>query len=538
MNQGKWWRGSHPVVLFLFLFLFVVLVVTPTISAHFAGSAPYLKINGQYTILYSVPLNSEPNAQFELPEDNAPANYIVGQPLVFVLDKTFLPLSPSDIQKAQFFWDFGDGKKGTGITQTHTYNKIGSYILTIQIKNAPSFVTPFPAYPFESVLINILPNATYRLPQAIISANGQTVSDPLTGNVWLDLNKKVSFDASSSQKGSAPIVSYVWDFADTTTSNQKTVSHTYDPTTAQIYPMLRVKDANGFIADTFVEIDNERVTSGGFVSQKITSPKNILFTSPTQTLGVWSTLPVQVNDYMRRLIVTLFSPSKMNIFLLGIILLFAFFAGAMHALTPGHGKSLMAAYLVGKGANKIRDILIIAFSLTFSHTGIIYALGIIFLLINTSYPVNSLIPYFDKVSGIIVAFLACTLLYRGYRNFRQHRQKQQEIVHTHEHISDNTHVPSTVKLIVAGVSGGLSPCVDALALLLLAISIHQVVFGLLIVFIFSLGLAGCIIFLGFLLVIGAHKLRFEERLSTLAQVYAPLIAGLFILLLAIGLLRE
>src|SRR5258708_7396202 len=103
------------------------------VSAHSLGQPPYLKIDGKYSNLYVVPLSSLPPQEFNLPEDNAPSNYLLNQSINFQLDRSFLPLNESDLNTAQFSWDFGDGTKDTGRNLSHTYQKMGSYILTITI---------------------------------------------------------------------------------------------------------------------------------------------------------------------------------------------------------------------------------------------------------------------------------------------------------------------------------------------------------------------------------------------------------------------
>lgn len=523
-----------------FLFSIVLAAISLTyplqhVSAHIGGQAPYLKINGEYSILYNVVLNAPPAKGLDIPEDNAPENYLVNTPIVFELEKQFFPLSKVDIEKAQFSWNFGDGTKTEGLTATHSYSKIGSYILTIQIHNAPSFIAPFPGFAFESVLINILPDKNYRLPKAIITVNDKSVNDPIMEYIWFDFHEKFFFDASKSQAGSANLSAYFWDFGDGNTSTQSAITHTFDQSNAQLYPILHVVDANGFVSDNFVELDNSTYTPNAGLVQTTNTPSSVSTKQHTNNTSVLN-LSNRTNDFIKRLTIEMFHASGVTYYTLLItILVFAFLAGALHALTPGHGKSLMAALLVGKSGSKIADVIILALSITIAHTLIIYILGVVFLLLNSHYSFNSLIPYFDKVSASFVLALALTLLYRAYANWRHARDH--DIRHEHAHTrAAKPKIHSRLELFLAGAGGGLTPCIDALALLILAITIKQIAFGLFIVFIFSLGLASCIIALGLLVVLGKNTFRLEEKLGTVADIYAPLFSGIIIFLIACKLL--
>lgn len=513
---------------FIFFSLIASIFFPNPVDAHFAGQTSYFKINGEYVVLYPVLLNADPAPGFILPEDNASKNYLINQDLAFELDKNFLPINQLDIQNAQFYWDFGDGTKGVGFVQAHRYSKIGSYILTITISHAPSYVSPFPNYPFESVLVTILPNSNYQLPQARIYVNNKGVHDSLTDYVWVDFSQEMQFDGLRSQAGSSAIVSYLWDFGDQKSATKARIVHAYDKTTGQSYPILRVIDANGFISDTFIELNNSLYAQG----------KNPLKVQNINQNSVMNS-SMKLSLYIKRLTTDAFAQSgKVNYSLILTILIFSFFAGSLHALTPGHGKTLMAAFLIGKGKSKIFDVAILALTMTFTHTIVIYILGVLFLLINIHYSINTLIPYFDKVGAILIIILAGMLIYKGYKNFihRLHHIHQHEHTHSHDHIHQNNTSKTMLGLFLAGISGGLTPCIDALALLILAVTLHQILFGLFVIFIFSLGLASSIILLGLLFVVGKNKLVISEKIGNLAEIYAPIIAGIFILLLALRLL--
>jgi hypothetical protein len=256
-------------VLYSLIFILYSLILPASASAHLAGQPPYFRIDGQYSPLYPVPLTSL--SDFPLPQDMAPGTYLINQNLHMDMDITRLPAPPDVVKKTQFSWDFGDGDKGAGLSQDHTYKKMGSYILTIKAFDG---TTPAPQL-LESVLINVLPDWNYKLPVAVIKVEGQQSKDPLTDILRMPLGRSLHFDASSSKADSSRIVSYFWDFGDQKSSSQVTEDHSYTKDTTQIFPVLRVKDANGFIADNFVEVENQLVTDGAVSSNpNVQAPSN------------------------------------------------------------------------------------------------------------------------------------------------------------------------------------------------------------------------------------------------------------------------
>lgn len=231
-------------------------------EGHLAGQPPFFKVNGAYANLYFVPLTSLSN--FQLPQDMPSGKYLVNSPLVFELDVARLPnANPQNISQTTFTWNFGDGSEFSGLKTSHTYTKMGSYILTI---TAFDNTTPTPQL-LESALINVLPNPDYQLPKAVITVNGRQSQDPLTDILQFQLGTKLHFDASLSK---GQIISYWWDFGDQKSSTQKTVDHYYPGDLTQVFPVLRVKDNQGFISDSFVEVQNS--SQGNFVTN---SPKPV-----------------------------------------------------------------------------------------------------------------------------------------------------------------------------------------------------------------------------------------------------------------------
>lgn len=245
-----------------FLFLLILLglfLINPLISsnlaiAHSENQSSFFSINGDYSIKYPVPTTSLPN--FDLPEDLDDEVRLVNQPLEMEIDTSKLAEPLEIINKSTISWNFGDGTMATGLRNTHTYSKIGSYIVKITIKYPSDSKNEL----LQSVMVNILPNKDYRLPKAIIEVNGKQSQNPLTDLIKVDFKQPINFSAKSSESGSE-IVSYVWDFGDGQSSNKVEDSHRYNATVYQYFPLLRIKNADGFISDAFVEVQGDELTA-------------------------------------------------------------------------------------------------------------------------------------------------------------------------------------------------------------------------------------------------------------------------------------
>src|SRR5207244_6200288 len=92
-----------------------------------------------------------------------------------------------------------------------------------------------------------------------------------------------------------------------------------------------------------------------------------------------------------------------------LALLLAMGFGALHALAPGHGKTIMAAYLVGAGG-KIRQALIGGVAISLMHTASVLALGGVVLWAQRFIPPEKIYPWLVLVSGIVVVGLGAVLL--------------------------------------------------------------------------------------------------------------------------------
>lgn len=241
-----------------------------------------------------------------------------------------------------------------------------------------------------------------------------------------------------------------------------------------------------------------------------------------------------------------------------LVLLVAFGLGALHALSPGHGKTIVAAYLVGSRSSTWHALLL-GLTTTATHTAGVFALGLITLGVSTWVLPEQLYPFLSLVSGLLVVLLGITLL--RLRSAALHHPHD----HSHDHPHDHSHHhpfglhhhhhhdhhhhhhtlpgeggPTTVRsLLLLGISGGLLPCPSALVVLLSAIALGRVGFGLLLVVAFSLGLASVLTAIGLLLV---HARRWFTALPVQRHKHVlkllPIGSAAIVTLLGVGMVVQ
>ena len=169
----------------------------------------------------------------------------------------------------------------------------------------------------------------------------------------------------------------------------------------------------------------------------------------------------------------------------GVILVslgLAFFWGTAHALSPGHGKAIVTAYLVGQRGTA-RHAAALGLIVTATHTVGVFALGLVTLALSQFIVPEQLYPWIGLVSGLLVIGVGASVLLSRLRHRRAHRHGHH---HHHHHHGGELGWRS---LTAVGVSGGLLPCPSALVVLLAAISLHRIGLGLLLIVAFSAGLA-------------------------------------------------
>ena len=241
-------------------------------------------------------------------------------------------------------------------------------------------------------------------------------------------------------------------------------------------------------------------------------------------------------------------------------LVISFVLGGLHALTPGHGKAIVAAYLVGS-KGRVIDAVFLGLVVTFTHTFSVIALGVVMLVAQEFAP-EDIVPWLSLFSGILIVGIGAWLLAKNMKQYysrgthshghghdqghshehdRDHSHDEghshsHDHDHNHDHDHDHghsyphdhdhghshdhddhdhghshshggrthSHIPPERTgfwgLLSLGISGGIVPCVDALIGLLFAISLNKLVWGLIILSAFSLGLAAVLVAIGILMV--------------------------------------
>jgi nickel/cobalt exporter len=186
-----------------------------------------------------------------------------------------------------------------------------------------------------------------------------------------------------------------------------------------------------------------------------------------------------------------------------LLLLAAFGWGALHALSPGHGKAMVAAYLVGT-RGKARHAVALGATVTITHTIGVFALGLVTLALSAYVLPEQLYPWLNLVSALLVLGVGAAVL-------RQRRRVARAQHHHHHH---HDHELSAKGILAMGASAGLIPCPSALVVLLGAVAQHQVGLGLVLITAFSFGLAATLTGLG-LLVVRAARVPLPPRAAAI-----------------------
>jgi nickel/cobalt exporter len=198
----------------------------------------------------------------------------------------------------------------------------------------------------------------------------------------------------------------------------------------------------------------------------------------------------------------------------------AFGFGALHALGPGHGKTLMAAYLVGAGG-RTRHAVAVGGAVSVMHTASVLALGLVVLAATELFSPERVYPWLALASGVIALALGAGLLVS--RLGRWSDRHAHGGVHHHGHGVEHDYgapVLSGRGLLALAVAGGILPSPTALVVLLGSVAVHRIGYGLALVGSFSLGLAASLIAVG-VLTLGARDLvarRLSSRFARLLPV--------------------
>ncbi|MEO8625961.1 MAG: hypothetical protein ABI452_04600 [Candidatus Limnocylindrales bacterium] len=247
-------------------------------------------------------------------------------------------------------------------------------------------------------------------------------------------------------------------------------------------------------------------------------------------------------------VTALFNAPDLTLPIIVLSLLVAAGLGALHALSPGHGKTVMAAYLVGSRGNT-RQAIGLGMTVTVSHTLGVLAVGLLSVSATAIVPPERLYPILSVTSGAIVVVIGAYLLVTRIRSWRNESRPQvhhneddhhhPEGWHEHDGMG-HTHLPQQAMgrrgLFALGLSGGMIPSVSALLVLIGSISIGRPVWGIVLTVAFGIGMASVLVGVGLALVHArklverlpvGRSLRFGQRLP-IATAAVVLIAGLLI----------
>lgn len=234
--------------------------------------------------------------------------------------------------------------------------------------------------------------------------------------------------------------------------------------------------------------------------------------------------------------------------------------GAIHALAPGHGKTVMAAYLVGQRGS-LRQAGVIALTVTTTHTVGVLILGVM-LSASTTLASEAIYPWLGLTSGAMLAAVGLNLMRRAWTS-RRGRVGGDGHTHAHAHEPGQPHPhshglgrphshgpdldaaladgPMSRRTLVAmGVAGGMVPSPSALVVLLGAIALGRAWFGVVLVVGYGVGMAFTLTAAGLLLVRARRILDRREtttssrpnRLAMLARAMPAVTATVIV---AVGL---
>ena len=265
------------------------------------------------------------------------------------------------------------------------------------------------------------------------------------------------------------------------------------------------------------------------------SPLDVTSATASFTLGDGAGTPPQLRSeaaagHAKGGFESLVSRGDLSLGVILLSLLIAAFWGAAHALTPGHGKAIVAGYLVGTKGRPI-DAVLLGGIVTITHTIGVFALGFVTLLLSRFIVPETLYPWLTLASGLLVVVVGGSVLFsRARRRGHHHHGDSHHHGLSHDH-GHHHHQHDRRGLLGVGVAAGLLPCPSALVVLLSAIALHRIGFGLALIVAFSLGLAATITTIGLVAVLAK---RAFSRISLDGPVIRLLPAASAVVILLVG----
>ena len=304
-----------------------------------------------------------------------------------------------------------------------------------------------------------------------------------------------------------------------------------------------------------LNICDSTVAGNGLTDELRAYPESRLTTPLDERSGEWTVVAGAIPPGSRPLtfrdgqpvsaspdrFLSLITVPQLTPFVIAVGLLIAFGLGAAHALSPGHGKALVGAYLVGAHGT-IRHAAVLGLTVTVAHTLTVYLGGFAILFASKYILPERLYPILSFTSGAMIVAIGAGLLLRRLSWSRElFRHQSQHLLHDHDHSHDHSghlHLTDAAEplsprsLLRIGISGGIIPCPSAWILMLGAISLNRTTYGLGLIFAFSLGLAAVLTLIGMLFVQGGrlleripHSGRMLRFLPVLSAAVITLIGG-------------
>jgi ABC-type nickel/cobalt efflux system permease component RcnA len=287
-------------------------------------------------------------------------------------------------------------------------------------------------------------------------------------------------------------------------------------------------------------------------------------------------LTLGANRTPRNAFTEIMTAPQLSLGMIGFALVIALSLGAFHALEPGHGKTVVAAYLVGTRGT-VWHALYLGLIVTLTHTIGVYLLGVVLLCASHYVVPERLYPWLGGFSGVLIAGLGGYLFLRRYAGkdltiAHAHAGRAHDHLHEHEHASvsvqehqhshhhaaaahayvhtahHHTHhhhhhheLPDSVsvrELLTLGITGGVVPCPAALVVFLSAVALQRIGFGLLLIAAFSVGLAMVLIAIGLLTVYARRFMARFQGEGVLLNRWLPLTSAATITVLGMGMVIQ
>ena len=222
----------------------------------------------------------------------------------------------------------------------------------------------------------------------------------------------------------------------------------------------------------------------------------------------------------------------------------AFVLGSLHALTPGHNKTLVGSYLVG-ARSRLGHAMLIGMVTAFAHTASALVVGILALSSAGQVASTQYLQWIGLPSGLLTVGLGLWLLRKSFRTYDSHvhlhgHDHGHPHDHTHDHGHDHSHAhpssdPVTLGGLVAlGLMHGLVPTFDALAIILVALSLQKAALGAGLILAYSLGIGSVLVAVG-ALVVRAQTALFDHPRFGQASRRAPAMAAVVVIGLGLWL---